>query len=153
MKKLVSLFLSVILSAFCCVGTLANSPVDSDKNFMPTSNVTLATPRYTHVSYVGAKIVETTLGFVRCTATAACMFDNYTFVLTCTLQRTNGSTGWTNYKTETETFTELGENIVYDTWYAPAGYTYRTHTEIVIKNSRTGKVVETATADSPFIYR
>ena len=52
-----------------------------------------------------------------------------------------------------ETFTDVGTNIIEKTWYAPAGYTYRTYTTVVVKNSRTGKVVETATADSPFIYR
>ena len=146
--------MSAILFAICCVGVFANSSLEQDKSLISNSSETsLVTPRYTHVSYVGAKIVETSLGFVRCTSTAACMYDNYTFVLTCTLQRTDGSTGWSNYKTTTETFTALGENAVEKTWYAPAGYTYRTHTEIVIKNSRTGKVVETATADSPFIYR
>lgn len=153
MKKIFALFLSIIIFTTCCLNVTANNITNENNTLFSTATSQNATPRYILLSYVSAGIAEESLGFIRCTSTANCMHEDYTFVLTCTLQRTNGSTGWVNYKTKTETFTQVGENIVWKSWFAPAGYTYRTHTEIVIKNSRTGKTVETATADSPLVYK
>ncbi len=140
MKKVFSMLLAVVLLLVGCI------------NVSATDIKTEVTPRYIHIVYVSAGIDEGSLGFMTCLSTYNCMTDGYTFTLTCSLQRTNGS-GWVDYKTETQTFTSLGTNAIEKTWYAPAGYTYRTYTTVVVKNSRTGKVVETATADSPFIYR
>lgn len=140
MKKIFALLFALILLVVGCL------------NVSAATTQAEVTPRYIHIAVVSAGIYEGSLGFVTCTSTYDCLSDGYTFTLTCALQRTNGS-GWVDYKTETKTFTNVGANVVEKTWYAPAGYTYRTYTTVVVKNSRTGKVVETATADSPFIYR
>ncbi|MBP3446409.1 MAG: hypothetical protein J6K64_03940 [Clostridia bacterium] len=153
MKKILSLFLSIIIFTVCCLNVTANNITNENNTLFSTATSQNVTPRYILLSYVSAGIAEESFGFIRCTSTANCMHDGYTFVLTCTLQRTDGSTGWVNYKTQTETFLDLGENSIEKSWFAPAGYTYRTHTEIVIKNGRTNKVVETATADSPLVYK
>ena len=153
MKKFIALFLSIIIFAICCLNVTANNITNENNTPFSASTGQNVTPRYILLSYVSAGIAEELLGFIRCTSTAACMHDGYTFVLTCTLQRTDGSTGWVNYKTYTETFLDLGENAIEKSWFAPAGYTYRTYTEIVIKNGRTGKIVETATAKSPMVYK
>ncbi len=153
MKKIFALFLSIIIFTVCCLNVTANNITNENNTLFPTATSQNVTPRYILLSYVSAGIAEESFGFIRCTSTANCMHEDYTFVLTCSLQRTDGSTGWLNYKTKTETFTEVGENIIWKSWFAPAGYTYRTYTEIVIKNGRTGKIVETATAKSPMVYK
>ena len=153
MKKFFTILLTTIIFTVCCLNVTANNITNENNTpFFASTNQSI-TPRYILLSYVSAGIVEKSLGFIQCTSTANCMYDGYTFVLTCTLQRTDGSTGWVNYKTYTETFLDLGENVIEKSWFAPAGYTYRTYTEIVIKNGRTNKVVETATAKSPMVYK
>ena len=148
MKKILALILSIIMSITCCLSVAAS------ENLGITGDLeAVVTPRYTHINSISATIGERALGFVLCASTYSCMLDNYTFVLTCTLQRTDGTTGWVNYKTETQTFTDLGTNVLENTWFAPAGYAYRTYTTIVVKNSRTSKVVETATTYSPTLYK
>lgn len=150
MKRILAFMLSVVMMSMCCIYASAESNTETFE-LMSDSETS---PRYTHLGAVSAAIEEKALGFVYCESTYNCMHENYTFVLTCTLQRTDGSAaGWQTYKTTTETFLEIGTRIITETWFAPAGYAYRTFTTIVIKNSRTGKVVETATCDSPVIYK
>ena len=148
MKRILALILSIIMLSTCCLTASA-----SDTFGTAGDSASAITPRFTHITLVSATIGERSLGFVLCASTYNCMLDDYTFTLTCTLQRTDGTTGWLNYKTETQTFTELGTNGIEKTWFAPAGYAYRTHTTIVVKNARTSKVVETATVSSPTIYK
>lgn len=145
MKKTLSLFLSLILCFSCCLVASAESPIGTE-----SSDVM---PRYTYLASVSAGIDKKAFGFVLCESTYACVYEGYTFILTCTLQRTDGTTGWINYKTESETFTDLGTNIIEKTWFAPAGYAYRTLTKIQIKSNSTGQIVETATSDSPVLYK
>lgn len=149
MKRILALILSIVMMLSCCIFVSAESNTETFE--IPIESE--AAPRYTHLNTVSAAIEEKALGFVYCESTYNCMHENYTFVLTCTLQRTDGTTGWQTYKTATETFTEIGTRGITETWFAPAGYAYRTFTTIVIKNSRTSKVVETATCDSPVIYK
>ena len=150
MKKITAFALAIIMFCSCCCFVSAND----DADFSTETEQISGNARYTHLSAVSAGIKEKALGFVYCESTYGCMLQDYTFVLTCTLQRTDGSvSGWQTYKTATETFTEIGHNGMSRNWFAPAGYAYRTFTTIVIKNSRTGKVVETATCDSPVIYK
>lgn len=150
MKRILALALSVVMLFSCCV--FASAETNTVTFELPDQSG--VTPRYTHLDSVSAGISEEGLGFVLCESTYNCMYENYTFVLTCTLQRTDGSAaGWQTYKTATETFTEIGTRGMERLWFAPAGYAYRTHTTIVIKNSRTSKVVETATCASPVIYK
>ncbi len=150
MKRILALALSIVMMISCCIFVSAESNTETFE--LPSESE--ITSRYTHLGAVSAGISEEGLGFVLCESTYACMYENYTFVLTCTLQRTDGSAaGWQTYKTATETFTEIGTQIMEKLWFAPAGYAYRTHTTIVIKNSRTSKVVETATCASPVIYK
>lgn len=148
MKKILALILSIVMLSTCCIYASADSTENPD-----LSSLSEITPRYTHINLVSAGIDEKALGFVICESTYNCTLDNYTFVLTCTLQRTDGTTGWQTYKTATETYTTIGTHIIDKTWFAPAGYAYRTFTTVVVKNSRTQKVVETATCDSPVIYK
>ncbi|MBP3446904.1 MAG: hypothetical protein J6K64_06480 [Clostridia bacterium] len=149
MKRIMALVLSVVMLFSCCIFVSAESNTETFE--LPSDSEMVS--RYTHLGAVSAGISEEGLGFVLCESTYACMYENYTFVLTCTLQRTDGTTGWQTYKTATETFTEIGSKCMERLWFAPAGYAYRTHTTIVIKNSRTSKVVETATCASPVIYK
>ncbi|MBQ7043678.1 MAG: hypothetical protein IJN78_03640 [Clostridia bacterium] len=149
MKRILALALSVVMMFSCCVFASAESNTET----FELSGQSEVTPRYTHLISVSAGIKEKALGFVFCESTYSCMHEDYTFVLTCTLQRTDGTTGWQTYKTATETFLEIGTQVLSKTWFAPAGYAYRTFTTIVIKNSRTSKVVETATCASPVIYK
>ena len=130
-----------------CLNVSANSILET------TYSESTVTPRYVLLSLVSAGINKEALGFVTCTSSYSCMAEDYTFVLTCTLQRTNSTTAWVDYKTATDTFTDVGVNVVEKSWYAPAGYAYRTYTTVVVKNSRTSKVVETATTYSPTIYK
>lgn len=141
----------MIMPVVCCLNVSAS-------NILITANGTLytnstVTPRYVLLSALSAGISEEALGFVTCTSTYSCLHEDYTFVLTCTLQRTDGTTVWVDYKTATETFTEIGSKGITKNWFAPAGYAYRTYTTVVVKNSRTSKVVETATTYSPTIYK
>lgn len=149
MKRILAFMLSVIMMSMCCICASAESNTETVE--IPSQSENGA--RYTHLISVSAGIKEKALGFVYCESTYNCMLENYTFVLTCTLQRTDGTTGWQTYKTTTETFWETGTRGITENWFAPAGYAYRTFTTIVIKNSRTGKVVETATCASPAIYK
>lgn len=153
MKKFLALILSVIIFTVCCLNVSASNIVEPLSSVLTEESETSVIPRYTHIALVSATIGEKALGFVLCNSTYACSLKDYTFTLTCTLQRTDGSAAWADYKSTTETFTDVGGNLIEETWYAPAGYAYRTYTTIVVKNSRTGKVVETATADSPVIYK
>lgn len=154
MKKFLALILSIIILTVCCFNASASNIVEPLSSILTEESETSVIPRYTHIALVSATIGEKALGFVLCNSTYACSLEDYTFTLTCALQRADGSaTGWVNYKSTTETFTDVGGNLIEETWYAPAGYAYRTYTTIVVKNSRTGKVVETATADSPVIYK
>ena len=148
LKKILSLFLSIIMCFSCCLVASAETQVELE----PYSESSEITPRYTYLSLVSAGIDKEALGFVLCASTYNCMYNGYTFVLTCTLQRTDGTTGWVSYKTTSKTYTEIGTNGIEKTWFAPAGYAYRTHTKIEIKNS-SNRVVETGTCASPVIYK
>lgn len=147
-KKTLSLFLAIIMCFSYCLVASAETQLE----FEPYSESSEITPRYTYLCSVSAGIDKKSLGFVACVSTYNCMYEGYTFTLTCTLQRTDGTTGWVNYKTTSETFTDLGTNGIEKTWFAPAGYTYRTHTKIEVKNS-SNRVVESATTASPVIYK
>lgn len=148
MKKALSLLLSLILCFSCCLIASAETAIETE--IISSSEVM---PRYTYLSTVSAGIAKKALGFVLCEATYCCMHSGYTFILTCTLQRTDGTTGWINYKTESATYTSVGTKVLEKTWFAPAGYAYRTFTTIQIKSNSTGKIVESVTADSPVLYK
>ena len=146
MKKLLSFILAFVLFAMpMCVGTYAS---DGDVNYDD-----LIMPCYTYIDSVGAGISEAALGFVNCTSSCTSFQADKTFVLTCTLQRTDGSSAWANYKTATETFSGKGSFTISKTWFAPATYdAYRVLTTLTVKNSA-GTVVETATKASGVIYK
>lgn len=153
MKRIIALILSTIICISCCIITSATDDYNTYFTSSSQQDEIVVTPRYTYLSALSAAILKEALGFVTCTSTYACMHEGYTFTLTCTLQRADGSaTGWVNYKSETKTFTDIGTQIIEKLWFAPAGYAYRTHTKIVIKNA-SGTVVESATGVSPTIYK
>ena len=146
MKKLLSFILAFVLFAVpMCVEAYES---DGDVNYDD-----LVMPCYTYIDSIGAGISEAALGFVNCTSNVKSFQTDKTFVLTCTLQRTDGSTAWQNYKTTTETFSGQGSFTIEKTWFAPATYDgYRVLTTLTVKNSA-GTVVETATKASGVIYK
>lgn len=153
MRRIIALILSIVMCISCCIAASAADDYNTDFTSSSQQDDIVVTPRYTYLSAMSAGIAKEALGFVTCTSTYACMYEGYTYTLTCTLQRTDGSaTGWVSYKSKTETFTEIGTEAIEKLWFAPAGYAYRTHTKIVIKNA-SGTVVETATGVSPTIYK
>ena len=152
MRRIIALILSIVMCISCCITASAADAYNADYTSSSQQEEIVVTPRYTYLSALSAAILKEALGFVTCTSTYACMHEGYTFTLTCTLQRTDGNTGWINYKSETKTFTEIGSRCIEKLWFAPAGYAYRTHTKIVIKNA-SGTVVESATGVSPTIYK
>ena len=146
MKKLLSFILAFVLLAMpMCVEAYAS---DGDVNYDD-----LVMPCYDYISSIGSGISEAALGFVNCTSNCISFQTDKTFVLTCTLQRTDGSTAWQNYKTTTETFSGKGSFTIEKTWFAPATYdAYRVLTTLTVKNSA-GTVVETASRASGVIYK
>lgn len=153
MRRIIALILSIIMCIGCGITASAADDYNTDYTSSSQQEDIIVTPRYTYLATLSAGISKEALGFVTCSSTYGCMYEGYTFTLTCTLQRADGSaTGWVNYKSETKTFTEIGTRGIEKTWFAPAGYAYRTHTKIVIKNA-SGTVVESATGVSPTIYK
>lgn len=153
MRRIIALILSIIMCIGCGITASAADDYNTDFTSSSQQEDIVVTPRYTYLATLSAGIAKEALGFVTCTSSYGCMYEGFTYTLTCTLQRTDGSaTGWVNYKSKTETFTEIGSRCVEKLWFAPAGYAYRTHTKIVIKNA-SGTVVETATGVSPTIYK
>ena len=145
MKKLLSFVLALLLFAVpMCVEAYAS---DGDVNYDD-----LVMPCYTYIDSIGSGISEAALGFVNCTSTCVSFQADKTFVLTCTLQRTDGSMPWQSYKTKTETFSGKGSFTIAKTWFAPAPYDYRVYTTLTVKNS-VGNVVETASKASGLIYK
>lgn len=146
MKKLLSILLAaVLLAAPMCVEAYAS---DGDVNYDD-----LVMPCYTYISSIGACITEASLGFVNCSSTCTSFQADKTFVLTCTLQRTDGSSAWADYKTHTESYYGIGSFTISKTWLAPATYdAYRVKTTLTVKNSA-GTVLETATKASGVIYK
>ena len=141
MKRIISLLLTVVL----LVAPLGISA------YAETNYDDLVSPCYTYLNSISSGISEGVLGFVNCTSNFISFETNKTFVLTCYLQRTDGESGWVNYKTKTETFTGKGSHTIEKSWFAPSGYAYRTYTKLQIKNSA-GTIVETATKGSGVYY-
>lgn len=145
MKKLLSFVLALLLfSVPMCVEAYAS---DGDVNYDD-----LVMPCYTYIDSISSGISEAALGFVYCTSNVISFQTDKTFVLTCTLQRTDGSMPWQSYKTKTETFSGKGSFTIEKTWFAPAPYDYRVYTTLTVKNS-VGNVVETASKASGLIYK
>ena len=145
MKKLLSFVLAIILLMIpmCIEANASDGNVNYDDLVMPC---------YTYLDSISAGISEAALGFVTCTSNFISFDNGLTFVLTCTLQRTDGSHAWETYKTKTETFSGMGSHTIEKKWFAPANYAYRVYTTLTIKNSA-GTVVETATRASGVIYK
>lgn len=155
MKRFLALILSIIILASFSTSALAAGVYDysDSESTFSENNDSAVTPRYKYLAFVSASIVEKPSNNVLCTSTYNCMYSGYTFTLTCTLQRADGSaTGWVNYKTASQTYTTIGAHGMERTWYAPAGYAYRTLTTIVIKNA-SGTIVEQDTCASSVIYK
>ena len=141
MKRIISLLLTaVLLVAPLSVSSYAETNYDD-----------LVSPCYTYLNSISAGISEGVLGFVNCTSNFISFETNKTFVMTCYLQRTDGNSGWVNYKSKTETYTGQGSYNIDKSWFAPSGYAYRVYTKLQIKNSA-GTIVETATVASAVHY-
>ena len=144
MKKLTSFILAFVLIAVpMSIETFATEP--------ETNYDDLVMPCYTYIISITSALTKGSLGFVTCTSSANGVNSSTTFTITCSLQRYNGS-AWDTYKTKSETFSGAGDHIVEKSWYAPAGYTYRTLTTITVKNSA-GTVVETASLASKTLVK
>lgn len=141
MKRIISLLLTAVLLV-APLGVSSYAEVNYDD---------LVSPCYTYLNSISAGITDGVLGFVICTSDFISSETNKTFVLTCYLQRTDGESGWVNYKSKTETYTGKGSYTIEKSWFAPSGYAYRTYTKLQIKNSA-GTIVETATVASAVHY-
>ena len=145
MKKSLSIILAVILLiAPMCIEAYAS---DGEANYDD-----LIMPCYDYISSISAGITEGVLGFATCFSNCTSFQADKTFVLTCTMQRTDGSDAWQAYKTTTETFSGKGNFTIEKKWFAPANYAYRVLTTVVVKNSA-GTTVETATRSSGVLYK
>ena len=144
MKKLISLILALVLIAVpLSIETFAAE--------LETNYDDLVMPCYTYIISITSALEKGSLGFVTCLSSVSGATSSTTFTITCSLQRFNGSM-WENYKTKSETFSGVGHNAIEKSWYAPAGYTYRTLTTITVKNSA-GTVVETASLASKTLVK
>lgn len=145
MKRLLSFLMAVILlAAPLCVETYASDDVDSYEN--------IVMPRYSNLASIAASATEKSLGFISCMSNVVTVTNDRTYVITCTLQRTDGSSAWEDYKYETKTFTDGGSHSVEKIWFAPANYAYRVESYLVVKN-KAGTVIETACVKSNVVYR
>ena len=145
MKRFLAVILAVTMMVVpLCVGAVAS---DGETNYDD-----LVAPCYTYINSISAGLSKGALGFVTCTSDFISFETDKTFVLTCYLQRTDGSAAWSNYKSETKTFTGKGSFTIEKSWFAPANYAYRTYTKVQVKNSA-GTVVETVTKASGVIYK
>lgn len=145
MKRILSIFLAMIIMVTpLCVSTVA---VETETNYDDQ-----IAPCYVYVEALYASITKGSLGFVTCLSKFNTFDTSKTYVLTCYLQRTDGSSAWSNYKSKSETFTGGGSFDIEKTWFAPAGYAYRTKTEVKVKNS-SGTVLETVSNTSSVLYK
>lgn len=144
MKKILSVILAVIMMAMpLCVGSAAEIDVNYDD---------LVAPCFTYIDSISAGILEGVLGFVNCMSDFISYQTDKTFVLTCYLQRTDGTYAWANYKSDSETYSGKGSYTIEKNWFAPSGYDYRVYTKLQVKNSA-GTIVETATVASGIVYK
>ena len=146
MKRILSIFLAmVIMVAPLCVSVVATDNGGESE--------TIVSPRYMYVNSIYASISKGSLGFVTCASQIIVFETDKTYVLTCYLQRTDGSEAWSNYKSESKTVSGSTGAFGFDkTWFAPAGYAYRTKTEVKVKNS-SGTVLETVSNASSVLYK
>lgn len=145
MKRILSIILSIIIMMLpLSLSTLA---ADDEANYDD-----LVAPCYDNISIIAAGITKGSLGFVTCTSHFKSVENDKTFVMTCYLQRCDEDTAWSNYKSTSETYSGGGSYTISKTWFAPAGYAYRTYTKVQVKNS-SGTVVETITAFSATLYK
>lgn len=145
MKKFLSLILafSIIATSLTVQSFAAETDLNYDDQIAPC---------YENLSKLNAIIENGTLGFVNCISSFESVTSGKTFVLTCYLQRTDGSTAWQNYRSKTETYTSKGTYTINKNWFAPSGYSYRTLTKLEVKNS-SGTLIETVTAVSSVIHK
>lgn len=149
MKKAISVLLSIIMfvSMFNLTAVYAVNE-NKDEVISEESGGT----RYSYINSIAASISKESLGFVDCISYYVIPNTSYTVVLTCILQRTDGSAAWSNYKSKSETFTSGSVNSIEKSWFAPSGYAYRTYTQVVVKNSA-GTVLETEHITSSVLYK
>lgn len=145
MKRILSIVLAVIMMVL----PLSVSTIASGDN---ANYDDLVAPCYDNVTTISAGITKGSLGFVTCTSHFKSVENGKTFVMTCYLQRTDGSDSWANYKSTSETYSGAGGYTISKNWFAPAGYAYRTYTKVQVKNSA-GTVIETITTFSATLYK
>ena len=147
-KRFISIIISlVLLLNLSNIVTYADDEIDGGSDMAGTSSV-----MFVYLRSITASIYEKPLGFIKCVSQFKFLSEPYTIVVTCALQRTDGSSGWVVYKSASQTFSnELFEGLE-KSWFAPAGYAYRTHTKVQVKNS-SGTVIETQTINSSVIYK
>lgn len=149
MKKVLSVLLSLIMFTAMFNFTAVYAVNDNEDEVISEES---GGTRYSYINAIAASITKEALGFVNCISYYVIPNPNYTVVLTCILQRTDGSAAWSNYKSKSETFTSGTTNAVEKSWFAPSGYAYRTYTQVVVKNSA-GTVLETEHIASNVLYK
>jgi len=131
MKKTISIFLAVFL-----VFSLALPAYAADAQ--PQSDVSL---RFTHIWSLGAYLSISSAGKADCEGIVTASSDEYTAVLTVTLQKSTSS-GWTNIKSWESSGSGQSGLIVGGSYYVARG-TYRVCSTAKIYSS-SGTLLETA---------
>ena len=145
MKRILSILLAmIVMTSPFCMGAVA---VETETNYDDQ-----IAPCYVYVDALYASITKKSLGFVTCTSQFNTFQKDKTYVLTCYLQRCDEDTAWSNYKSESKTVTGVNITNIEKTWFAPAGYAYRTKTVVQVKNS-SGTVLETVSNASSVLYK
>lgn len=154
MKRFLSVVLALVMLASLPINVCAANATDESEGQVVINELSNdgITPRFTYLSVVSASIDKGALGFVTCASTYSCVHTGLIITLTCVLQRTDGSsTGWVTYKTAGDSFSGGAGHGIEKTWFAPAGYAYRTYTTVLVYSS--GTLVEKATCYSSTLYK
>lgn len=110
---------------------------------LAAENENAISPRYSYISALSAGLNISNTGIAACSA--GCVIDNGdSLVLTCSLQRYNGST-WTTVKSWSATAAR--STVLQKSYAVYSGYTYRVRTTCSVYNSN-GVLVESGTCYS-----
>lgn len=148
MKKIISVLLSMIMLFSISALSVQVNAYDAEESVVFAQ----IEPRFQYADSATAGITKGSLGFVTCLSQCTILAKGVNVTLTCTLQRTDGSEAWANYKSTSITFASPDMRSIEKSWFAPAGYAYRTYTKMQIKNSA-GTVLETVTVASNVLYK
>lgn len=127
--------LAIIMALMVALSTLSLTVTAVDNNTV--------TPRYSYINVINSSLSISKLGLATCKANSG-FFNGASQILTCKLQRYNGS-GWTTIKTWSST-SEYSTAITKQ-YAVPSGYTYRLRATCSIYNA-SGTLLEVGICDS-----